>query len=224
MPLQRETVARAALRLLDEVGLDSLTMRRLAAYLDIQNPSLYWHFTNKQELLNCMAALMIAEAFTELQSPEPEQDWADWLAAWARRLRKTMLAHRDGARVLAEADLSLNDFFEGIELALNILQHAGFDGSTAVTGVITVIHYVMGAVFEFQADPSFFAYRKGEESTHSMMPPVDEKRFPKIGAFFHRAEVLSSASADTWFEEGLFLLLDGLRANLGKKHPNATSR
>lgn len=224
MPLQREMVARAALRLLDEVGLDGLTMRRLAAYLDIQNPSLYWHFTNKQELLNCMAELMIAEAFTELQSPEPTQDWADWLAALAHRLRKTMLAHRDGARVLAEADLSLNDFFEGIELALNILQHAGFDASTAVTGVITVIHYVMGAVFEFQADPSFFAYRKGEESTHSMMPPVDEKRFPRIVAFFHSAEVLSSASADTWFEEGLFLLLDGLRVNLAKKHPNAMNR
>lgn len=61
MPLQRETVARAALQLLDEVGLDGLTMRRLAAYLDIQNPSLYWHFTKKQELLNCIAVLMIAE-------------------------------------------------------------------------------------------------------------------------------------------------------------------
>ncbi len=223
MPLQRETVARAALRLLDEVGLDGLTMRRLAAYLDIQNPSLYWHFTNKQELLNCMAGLMIAEAFTELQSPEPEQDWADWLAAWARRLRQAMLAHRDGARVLAEADLLLNDFFEGIELALDVLQHAGFDGSRAASGVITVLHYVMGAVFELQADPSFFAYRKGEESPRAMRPPVDEERFPRIVAFFHRVEVLSSVPAEAWFEEGLSLLLDGLRANLAKEHPNATS-
>ena len=223
MPLQRETVARAALRLLDEVGLDGLTMRRLAAYLDIQNPSLYWHFTNKQELLNCMAALMIAEAFTELP-PQPEQDWADWLATWAHRLRKTMLAHRDGARVLAEADLLLNDFFEGIELALAVLQHAGFDASTATSGVITIIHYVMGAVFELQTDPSFFAYRKGEESPRAMSPPVDEERFPRIVAFFHSAEVLSSAPAEVWFEEGLSLLLDGLRANLVKKHPNTTSR
>lgn len=63
MALQRETVARAALHVLDEVGLEGLTMRRLAAYLEVQNPSLYWHFTNKQELINCMAELMIAEAF-----------------------------------------------------------------------------------------------------------------------------------------------------------------
>lgn len=77
---------------------------------------------------------------------------------------------------------SPNYFFEGIELALEILQHAGFDGSTAASGVITVIHYVMGAVFELHADPSFLAYRKGEESSRAMGPPVDEERFPRIVA------------------------------------------
>ena len=224
MPLQRETVARAALWLLDEVGLDGLTMRRLAAYLDIQNPSLYWHFTNQQELLNALAVLMIAEAFTDLQSPAPEQDWADWLAEWARRLRKTMLAHRDGARVLAEADLLLNDFLEGIEVALNTLEHAGFDESTAAIGVLTVLHYVMGAVFELQADPSFLAAREGEERPRASRPSIDEERFRRIAVLFHSAEVFSSSPAEAWFEKGLSLLLDGLRADLAQEHPNAASR
>ena len=213
MALQRETVAHAALQLLDEVGLDGLTMRRLATYLDIQNPSLYWHFKNKQELLNCMAGLMIAEAFSELQPLEPEQDWANWLATLARQLRKTMLAYRDGARVLAEANLLLNDFFEGLELALNILQQAGFDENKAASGMIMVIHFVMGAAFELQADPSFFAYKKGEESPRAI---VDQARFPRIVAFLHRTEALSSTSAEIWFEDGLAMLLDGLRANLAK--------
>jgi TetR/AcrR family tetracycline transcriptional repressor len=216
MPLQRETVAHAALQLLDEVGLDGLTMRRLATYLNIQNPSLYWHFKNKQELLNCMAELIITEAFTGLQSPGPEQDWSNWLAAWARRVHKTMLAHRDGARVLAEADLSLNNFFEAIELALNILQHAGFDASTANTGIITIIHYAMGAVFELQADPSALASEEGEKRSLPLKPPVDTERFPKIVTFL--------SSAETWFDKGLSLLLDGLRANLPKEHLNATSK
>jgi TetR/AcrR family tetracycline transcriptional repressor len=98
MPLQRETVARAALDVVDEVGLDGLTMRRLAAELEIKNQSLYWHFTNKQELLNCMAELMFAEIFAELQNPEQSQEWPEWLAAFARLFRQAMLAHRDGAR------------------------------------------------------------------------------------------------------------------------------
>ena len=166
-----------------------------------------------------MAALMLADAFAELQPLEPEQDWADWLATWACRLRKTMLAYRDGARILAEANLLLNDFFKGIELALNTLQQAGFDESKASSGMLMVMHYIMGSAFELQADPSFFAYRKGEESPSAI---VDEARFPRVVAFLHRAEVLSSTSAEIWFEEGLAMLLDGLRANLAKEQPDAT--
>lgn len=224
MPLQRETVAHAALHLLDEVGLDGLTMRRLAAYLDIQNPSLYWHFTNKQELLNYMAELMIADAFAELRHPGPEWDWADWLADFARRFRRTMLAHRDGARVLAEADVSLSNFFEGIELALDVLQNAGFDGSTGAAGVITVIHFILGNVFEAQADPSSLRDGEDEKSPRPLSLPVDRERFPRIAAFLLSTDVLSSAEADEWFEAGLSLILEGLRANLAKGHPKGTSR
>jgi TetR/AcrR family tetracycline transcriptional repressor len=41
MPLERETVARAALAELDKVGLDGLTVRRIAEALGVQNPALY---------------------------------------------------------------------------------------------------------------------------------------------------------------------------------------
>lgn len=219
MPLQRETVARAALHVVDEVGLDGLTMRRLAADLEIQNQSLYWHFTNKQELLNCMAELMIAEAFAELHHPGSEQDWAEWLAGFARRFRSTMLAHRDGARILAEADVSLSDFFGGIELALDVLQHAGFEESTAAAGVITVIHFILGNVFEAQADPSSRLDGAGEKSPHAPIPPFDGARFPRIAAFLHSSDMLSSVSASARFEKGLSLILDGLRAHLAQERP-----
>ena len=224
MPLQRETVARAALQLVDEVGLDGLTVRRLAADLDIQNQSLYWHFANKQELLDCMAELMIADAFAELGHPEQDQDWAEWLAAFARRFRSTMLAHRDGARILAEADVSLSDFFVGMELALDVLQHAGFDESTAAAGVITVIHFILGNVFQAQADPSSRVDGEGEKSPHASIPPFDGARFPRIAAFLHSSDMLASVSASAQFEKGLSLILDGLRANLAQEYSNGTSR
>lgn len=224
MPLQRETVARAALQLVDEVGLEGLTVRRLAADLDIQNQSLYWHFTNKQELLNCMAELMIADAFTELHHPGSERDWAEWLAAFAGRFRSTMLAHRDGARILAEADLSLSNFFEGLELALDVLQNAGFDENTAAVGVITVIHFILGNVFQAQADPSSLPYGEDEKRPHTPMPPFNGERFPRIAAFLHTTDVLSPSFVDAWFERGLSLILGGLRANLAKERPGSTSR
>jgi TetR/AcrR family tetracycline transcriptional repressor len=213
-PLQRETVARAALWLVDEVGLDGLTMRRLATQLDIQNPSLYWHFTNKQELLNCMAELMIADAFANLHAAGQSQDWADWLADFARLLRKMMLGHRDGARILAEADLSLSNFLEGIELALEELQDAGFEAGEAAAGVVSVIHFVLGNAFQAQADPLFQQQRNDEKSPHAVELPIDGERFPRVAALLKIIDVLSPAIADAQFEQGLSLLLDGMRANL----------
>ncbi len=59
MRLTRDQVVGVALDLLDEVGLDNLTMRRLAAALGVKNGATYWHFPSKQALLEAMADAML---------------------------------------------------------------------------------------------------------------------------------------------------------------------
>jgi TetR/AcrR family transcriptional regulator, tetracycline repressor protein len=217
MRLQRESVARTALQVVDEVGLDGLTMRRLAAELDIQNQSLYWHFANKQALLNCMAEQMITDAFTKLRPQEPGEDWAEWLTAFAHLFRRALLTRRDGARILAEADLSFTHFFDGLESALNVLLNAGFDGSTAIAGMIAVIQFVLGNVFESQADPA--SHQNEGDSCHlpATKLPVDEQRFPRIAALLPLTEMFSPLAVEARFEAGWSLILDGLRANFPEK-------
>src|ERR1700760_3630975 len=56
MPVTRERIVAVALELLDEGGLDGLTLRRLADRLGIRAPTLYWHVRNKRELLDLLAA------------------------------------------------------------------------------------------------------------------------------------------------------------------------
>jgi TetR/AcrR family transcriptional regulator, tetracycline repressor protein len=53
--LTRDLVVRAALDLLDEVGLDKLSTRRLADRLGVRSPALYWHVKDKPQLLDLMA-------------------------------------------------------------------------------------------------------------------------------------------------------------------------
>jgi TetR/AcrR family tetracycline transcriptional repressor len=216
MPLQRGDVARAALRLLDDVGLDGLTMRRLAAELKIQNPSLYWHFASKQELLNCMAQVIVADAFADLRPPEADQDWATWLAEYARLLRRMSLAHRDGARVLAEADLSIGLFVSAMEMATRVLLDAGFEARHALVSVTTILNYVLGGVFELQADPIHNPVAERQKEALPQPFVVDPELFPTLARTLERAE-LSLASTDIWFEEGLRLLLDGIRVSLAHK-------
>src|SRR5215831_19159923 len=94
--LDQPQVVRAALVLLDDVGLDELTMRRLAERLDVKAASLYRHVRNKEELL----ALLGDEISAEIPLPTASGSWRDQLAASAHNVRRGLLAHRDAARVL----------------------------------------------------------------------------------------------------------------------------
>jgi len=60
--LNRDVIARSALRLLDANGIEGVTMRTLAAELGVQAPSLYWHVKSKEDIFRAMAAAMSEDA------------------------------------------------------------------------------------------------------------------------------------------------------------------
>src|SRR4051812_25198547 len=95
--LDRATIVQTALALLDEVGMDGLSTRRLAAELGVKGPSLYWHFKNKNELLAHMAAVLFLDALPEPDFTSADFDLDDWLIKGAHGLRRTALSRRDGA-------------------------------------------------------------------------------------------------------------------------------
>ena len=98
--LDQSQIVRAALDLLDEVGFDGLTMRNLAKKLGIQAASLYWHVRNKQDLLSLLAE----EICASMREPDRTLSWQEQLEAMGNEYRRVLLAHRDGARVLAGRD------------------------------------------------------------------------------------------------------------------------
>ncbi|MFF5247817.1 TetR/AcrR family transcriptional regulator C-terminal domain-containing protein [Streptosporangium sp. NPDC000095] len=146
----RAAVMRAALRLLDEVGLDGLTTRGLAQELDVRSPALYRHFGSKRELLDHMAATMIEDAFAHLARPGPGQDWADWLAERGRALRRGLLTYRDGARLHVGARPVGNQVVTS-ESVVEVLGEAGFPPEEARRVILVIGRYIVGWVVEEQA-------------------------------------------------------------------------
>lgn len=67
MKLDANVIGAAALELLDETGLDGLTMRKVASALNVQAPALYWHVKNKQELLDVMARAVFTAAVDRVE-------------------------------------------------------------------------------------------------------------------------------------------------------------
>lgn len=128
----RESVARTALALLDEVGLADLSMRRIAARLDVQPSALYWHVANKQELLADLADRITATV----------PDGAEGVLATARALRDALFAYRDGAElVLSTYALQLGSAHARDALVAAL--HA--EGAThAEDRGAAILHFVLG--------------------------------------------------------------------------------
>lgn len=90
----RADVVAAALRVLAGQGLESCSMRRVAAELDVQPSALYHHVPNKQSLLALMADEIVRRV--RLAGSDPR--------ALCTELRAAMLAVRDGADVVATVE------------------------------------------------------------------------------------------------------------------------
>ncbi|MES1972262.1 MAG: TetR family transcriptional regulator [Pseudomonadota bacterium] len=98
--LERKAIVAAAFEVLAEDGLDGLNMRKLAARLSVQAPALYWHIGDKAELLGLMADFIYVEARAAVPACA---GWREWLLAFGRALRHSLVSRRDGARICATA-------------------------------------------------------------------------------------------------------------------------
>ncbi|MEU7868644.1 TetR/AcrR family transcriptional regulator C-terminal domain-containing protein [Dactylosporangium sp. NPDC049140] len=210
MPLDREQVIKAAIDLLEEVGLDGLSLRRLARELGVQAPALYWHFKNKQELLDQLVETIAAEA-RAAEPPAPGQAWDEWLAERARGIRAALTRHRDGVR-LATATRPQAVQLNAIELQLQVLCGVGLSPRDAMAAMMAVANYVSGFTLDEQAD----RLRAAE--------PVDEELGVDEVFRFLEAYPLMNASlreirdpqSDASFERGLQIVLDGIRAAVAR--------
>ena len=99
MRYHRDDVVERALGVLDEYGLESLTMRRLAAELGVQPSALYHHVPNKQTLLTAVADEIVRRG----RRPQRARSWDRRVVEVCAELRDAMLAYRDGAEVVATA-------------------------------------------------------------------------------------------------------------------------
>jgi len=96
IPLTRDAIVEAAVRVLDRDGMDGLSMHRVAKELGTSAGSLYWHVRNKGELLQLLSERLLVEI--ELPDPDPPR-WAEQLTEIGRQMRALSRRHRDGARI-----------------------------------------------------------------------------------------------------------------------------
>ncbi|WP_329232079.1 TetR/AcrR family transcriptional regulator C-terminal domain-containing protein [Streptomyces sp. NBC_00111] len=207
--IDRARVADAGLKLLNEVGLDGLTLRAIARELDVKAPALYWHFKDKQALLDEMATVMYRRMLEgELPGPAP-RGWQEQMVAYQGALRGALLRYRDGAKVYSGARFTGTDHADGLEAHLRTMVDAGFELWQAVRAGTTVNAYTLGFVTEEQGvQPMPDERREGYDVD---VRAERLRRYPLAAAA--GAEIFSNY--DERFEDGLRIVVAGIEARYG---------
>jgi AcrR family transcriptional regulator len=205
MSIQRDHVIQTAFKLLDEGGIEGLTLRKVAQALDIKAPSLYWHYANKQALLDAVADALIEDVGREIPSG---QHWRHTLCQVANEFRQALKSHRDAARVYAGTYITTENTLRPGEAMLSALMDAGADMEFAANTIFHIGYYVMGFVIEEQAVPDDKINMEQRAATFSVLA---KERFPKSHLAAH---VLFKPDFDARFTAGMDLLLAGIEQRL----------
>jgi AcrR family transcriptional regulator len=138
--LTRERLVEAALGLVDEEGLDGLSMRALATRLDVKAASLYWHVRDRRELLE-----LLAESILEgIPRARPGEGWRQSALGVAEALRRRVSAHQDAARILLEVPEAMEHSSTLRDLKAT-LETAGLEPAAAGEVALMVMTSVVSA-------------------------------------------------------------------------------
>ncbi|WP_027341396.1 TetR/AcrR family transcriptional regulator C-terminal domain-containing protein [Hamadaea tsunoensis] len=193
--LERATIVAATIDVLNERGLDELSLHTIAQRLGVRQPALYHHFPSKSALLDATAAEVLDRWHTE-RLPQPGEAWREFLARNAYSLRRALLTVRDGARLVAATGPRAPEPASALA-RIEFLEHHGFTAAGAVLASIAVSRYVLGCVLEQQLAPT----QAITPSAYAEQPP---DRLQRI------SEEIVRLGPDHEFDVGLQALLRGL--------------
>ena len=210
MKINREMVTQAGLKLLNEIGLEQLTLRRLGVELNVQAATIYWHFKSKEELIDEMATTVLVEGAGNLLPRKQSADWQVWASTFGEGLRKTLLGYRDGARMLSGTRLTNTEPLKTTEKIGAQMVASGFSLRTAVVLLSTIYNYTLSFVMEEQAVFPTPGERSPRYSIDERNARLDAALFP-----YHRqASSILFDRYDRRFKEGLELILEGARSQV----------
>jgi AcrR family transcriptional regulator len=222
--LTRQAVLTTALRLIDEDGVDALSMRRIGKALDRDPMRLYRFASSKEELLDGVVELVLGE----LRIPvTPDAGWEDVLRRTARSFRDLALAHPHVVPLLVTRPLATPlalrplGTLRPLEDLLELLIGAGFDERGALHAYRLYMGFLHGHVLnELQErvhDPE-----ESDDLLRLGLHRLPVRDFPRIRSL---AAELAAYDGLQELDEGLDVVIGGLRRQLdaARRATSATS-
>lgn len=202
-PLTRQAILTAALALVDEQGIDALSMRRLAAALKVDPMSIYHHVPNKAALVSGL----VQTVFSEMALPAPGGSWPVQVRAWARAYRDLALAHPNlvlqivtDAAAVSEAAILVS------EPLYAALDSAGLGARAVVDSANTLIDFVNGYTLALAEGTT--SQSAGVGSMGERLAAMDPDQVPTM-CQVHDA-LKDEQTTSSGFEVGLDIIIRGI--------------
>lgn len=208
-------VVESALAVADDDGIEAITIRRLARELGVSPMALYWHFRNKDELLDAVAARIFEEVDLSVEAPA---SWQEQLRTLLGSIVSVLRAHPSASILLTTRTVSSEDGLRATEAVLDVLRRGGFSPSEAtqiarhaLSAVTNLVTGEPGVVARDETGKATDTRRSARRFLESLPP----ERYPRL---VEAATPLSEGvDPDAYFAFGLDLLLAGIEAMAARK-------
>ena len=206
VPLNRERVLQAALKLADESGIDTLSMRRLAQTLGVEAMSLYNHVKNKEDLIDGMLDCVIAE----MAVPDVTADWMPEIRTTAKSAHAVLMRHPWATLMLVSRVNVGPAKLRHFDATQGCLVNAGISPELADQ----LRNVIDGHIYGFTLQKLLFPLAEGTyaEAAQHFLPMLPSEVYPHMRALTERV-IDGSYDGMHHFDFGLDLILQGFVAH-----------
>ena len=201
-----DDIASAALRIVDESGLEALSMRTLAAALGTGPMTMYNYVADKEGLEELVVAAVVAD----VEVPAPTDDWQHDVHAVATAMWRAVRAHPAAIPLVLTRRMASATGFAIVEALVGTLGRAGLSDGDWLSAFHAVLGLVTGAAQSELAGP----LTGGAAEAAAAIGAVAGTKFPHLAAL---SKVAIQTSVETDFDGGLRMLLDGIAVRAAPK-------
>ncbi len=214
--LSREMVIQTAIQLADAIGIEALSMRKLADELQVEAMSLYNHVKNKEDLLDAMVDDVVAAMYL----PNCDGDWRQEIEQASTSAHEVLMNHPWASMLLVSRPAVGSAKLAHFNAIQGCFVNAGFSPQMADQ----VRHVIEGHLYGFTLQKLLYPTPEGDyaKAASQFLAMLPQEHYPHSYALV-QAVANNKYDGRHYFEFGLNLLLDGIEKILNSAQAKVTS-
>ncbi|WP_298750892.1 TetR/AcrR family transcriptional regulator [uncultured Serinicoccus sp.] len=207
--LTRDRVLDGAISLADRIGVDSLTIRRLADALETRPMTIYHHLPNKEAILDGM----VDRVFAEIDRPPADLDWKPAMRHRCMSAREVLSRHPWAVPLMESRSNALPETLGHHDAVLGCLRRGGLSLDMTGHAYALLDSYVYGFALQEASLPATGGAEMADLA-HALITPLPDGAYPHLAEFTARHVMQPGYDFRAEFEFGLDLVLDALEARV----------